>query len=76
MNDTQERALPVLFTEKEHCCGCSACYAVCPKHAIVMKTDEEGFLYPDVIPEKCIRCYQCIHVCIFKADQKKKGFLN
>ena len=76
MSDMQERSVPVLFTEKENCCGCSACYAVCPKHAIVMVKDEEGFLYPKVINEKCICCYQCINICIFKTDQKKKNFMN
>ena len=73
MNDPQESTLPALFTDKANCCGCSACFAVCPKRAIVMKTDEEGFLYPVVMQEQCIRCYRCINVCAFKADQRKKG---
>ena len=32
--------------DKKQCCGCSACVQRCPKQCIVMKEDEEGFLYP------------------------------
>lgn len=28
------RELPVLYKRKEECCGCTACYAICPKDAI------------------------------------------
>ena len=27
----------------QDCCGCTACYAICPKDAITMIEDEEGF---------------------------------
>ena len=30
---------------KEECTGCGACVSVCPKAAITMKPDDEGFLY-------------------------------
>ena len=39
---------PVLYTRKEDCCGCTACYAICPKEAISMVEDEEGFGYPQI----------------------------
>lgn len=48
---------------KEACCGCSACYAVCPKNAIRMVEDKEGFLYPQIDERKCIHCNSCIKVC-------------
>lgn len=38
-----EREIPVLYKRKEECCGCTACYAICPKEAISMVEDEEGF---------------------------------
>lgn len=38
--------IPILFKSKEDCCGCTACYAICPKMAISMVEDEEGFDYP------------------------------
>ena len=61
-----EKNIPVLYERKELCCGCTACYAICPKNAITMEPDEEGFLYPVVNEEKCVRCYQCWKVCPIK----------
>lgn len=58
--------LPILYKEKEECCGCSACFSICPKEAITMLPDEEGFEYPYIDADKCIRCYQCMRVCPFK----------
>ena len=71
-----EKNLPVLYEKRENCCGCTACFAICPVQAISMLPDEEGFLYPVVDAEKCIRCYKCISVCAFKKDQKEKGYLE
>ena len=71
-----EKNLPVLYEKRESCCGCTACFAICPVQAISMLPDEEGFLYPVVDAEKCIRCYKCIPVCAFKKDQKEKGYLE
>ena len=49
--------------DKKECCGCSACVQRCPKQCIVMKEDEEGFLYPVVDKEVCIDCGLCEQVC-------------
>lgn len=68
------KKLPVLYNRKEECCGCTACYAICPIEAITMMPDEEGFLYPIVDSEKCIRCYKCLFVCAFKEEQREKGY--
>ncbi len=57
---------PVLFSAKEDCCGCGACLAICPKSAIIMQYDEEGFDYPVIDESKCIRCHKCTRVCPFK----------
>lgn len=48
---------------KEYCCGCSACVSVCPKSCILMKSNQEGFLYPVLNTENCIRCGLCDSVC-------------
>lgn len=48
---------------KVECCGCEACYNVCPKNCIEMKSDEEGFLYPRVHQDTCINCGLCEKVC-------------
>ncbi len=70
--ETKKKQLPVLADKKEHCCGCTACYAACPVSAIEMQEDEEGFLYPVVDAALCIGCQKCLKVCVFKADQKAK----
>ena len=59
--------IPVLYERKELCCGCTACYAICPENAISMQSDEEGFLYPVIDESQCVRCYQCLKVCPIKA---------
>jgi len=72
--DTDKENTPSLYKNKKNCCGCSACYSVCPVNAISMVADEEGFLYPQTNEELCIRCYQCVQVCAFKADRMDKGY--
>lgn len=47
----------------ENCYGCTACYNICPKKAISMVENEEGFLYPVVDKDKCINCGLCRKVC-------------
>jgi len=46
-----------------NCCGCTACMNACPKAAIEMKEDFEGFLYPELDQSKCINCGLCEKVC-------------
>ena len=48
---------------KQLCCGCSACFNVCPTKCIEMVSDEEGFLYPNVNKDSCINCGKCEKVC-------------
>ena len=45
------------------CTGCGACVSICPKQAIAMQPDEEGFLYPKVDGEACISCDLCEKRC-------------
>ena len=45
------------------CTGCSVCANVCPRNAIEMKPDDEGFLRPVVDDEKCINCDVCVKSC-------------
>ncbi len=49
--------------DKSTCCGCSACKNICPKNAIEMISDNEGFLYPHINEDKCINCGLCKKVC-------------
>ena len=51
------------ITDKEQCCGCNACGDICPHKAISFKSDNEGFLYPDIDNSKCVDCGLCEIVC-------------
>ena len=46
----------------ERCTGCAACCNGCPKGAIRMVPDREGFLYPQVT-DGCVQCGHCTHIC-------------
>ncbi|EPD59547.1 hypothetical protein HMPREF1215_01155 [Coprococcus sp. HPP0074] len=63
-----------LYTKKEECCGCSACVNICPKHAIHMKPDTKGYLYPTIIQELCVECGLCEKVCPLKEQKKEDIF--
>lgn len=49
--------------DKSKCCGCFACYNICPKNCIDMIEDTEGFKYPKVNTENCVDCGLCQKVC-------------
>lgn len=63
-----KKEVPILFERKSDCCGCSACFAVCPQRAILMLEDAEGFEYPIIVEEKCIGCGMCLNVCPIKIN--------
>ena len=65
-------------TEKKKLCnGCGACALRCPKNAIEMLEDSEGFLYPHINKEKCINCGLCEKVCsnFNKSKQKSDAYI-
>lgn len=70
----EKKSVPQLYRRKEECCGCSACCAICPKDAISMIEDEEGFEYPNIDENKCIQCFMCLKVCPFKTQISDKSF--
>lgn len=51
------------FNLNENCCGCSACYNICPTDAITFQSNNEGFLMPLIDLEKCVDCHKCEKVC-------------
>lgn len=51
------------ITTLTNCTSCSACYSACPKSAILMVENNEGFLYPKVDADKCVECGLCEKVC-------------
>lgn len=46
-----------------NCYGCRACEQICPRKAIVMKENSEGFLYPILMEDQCTKCGMCYQVC-------------
>ena len=48
---------------KAECTGCGACVSICPRKAITMQPDEEGFLYPSVNGDLCVECDLCEKRC-------------
>lgn len=56
----------ILYKRKEDCCGCYACYSSCVKKAISFMVDEEGFEYPIIDYNKCVKCGLCLKVCPIK----------
>ena len=53
----------IQVSDKHNCCGCTACASICPKDAIQMQRDIEGFVYPLVNDSQCINCGLCEQVC-------------
>lgn len=51
------------------CYGCTACKSACPVDAIKMIEDKEGFIYPFIDKEKCIKCGMCEKVCTYKKSK-------
>lgn len=54
-----------------NCTSCGACGAVCPKDAIKIVLDKEGFYRPIVDDATCIDCSLCVKVC-YKFDEQLK----
>lgn len=53
----------IFIKNQEDCCGCGACVQKCPKHAITLSQDNEGFEYPIIDNNICIDCGLCLKVC-------------
>ena len=51
------------ISDKDSCCGCGACAAVCPQHCIRMEEDAEGFRYPVTETARCTGCGLCERIC-------------
>ena len=58
----------VLFKNKKTCCGCGACASICPKEAISMKPDNQGFIYPVIDSDLCVSCGVCKTVCAYQNE--------
>lgn len=58
----------------ENCTGCTACMSACPKSAITMVTDSQGFLRPKIDVSYCVDCGICERTCpvIHKMEVSKQ----
>lgn len=63
---------------KKDCCGCCACVDICLHKAISLKTDIEGFWYPEVNPDLCTNCGLCDKICpeLHIDELKKNDYLQ
>lgn len=60
----------------ERCCtSCQMCAAICPKNAITISLDKDGFYRPLVDSSLCINCSTCTKIC-YKFDKEIKSFEN
>ena len=66
---TDHPAFPL--PERGSCTGCGACASGCPKGAIHMLPDREGFLYPTVT-DACIQCGHCAHICPVRKQREPR----
>lgn len=54
-------------TVLHECTSCQMCAAVCPKDAISIHLNEDGFYRPSVDENRCVDCNLCVKVC-YKYD--------
>lgn len=47
----------------DRCTGCGACVSICPKNALTLFPDREGFYFPKVDRDLCINCHLCDKSC-------------
>ena len=53
----------MVICDEKLCSGCSECAFICPKNAVTMIADGEGFLRPFVDSDKCVECMLCRKKC-------------
>ena len=53
----------IKLASNTECTGCSSCYNCCPRSAISMIEDSEGFLLPQIDTDLCIECGLCEKRC-------------
>ena len=61
----------ITINDKEKCCGCESCKQICPTKCIQMRSDKEGFLYPQIDESKCISCGLCDKTCPEKLQKEE-----
>lgn len=60
---TEAAAAAPRLAPRGDCTGCSACMAVCPRDAIRMEPDADGFPHPALDAARCSGCRACERAC-------------
>ena len=61
-------------SSKDKCSGCGLCAIKCPKNAIKMDTDDNGFVYARIDKSKCINCNICKKICPYINKETTNSF--
>ncbi len=61
----------IQINDKVYCSGCYSCAEICPKSCIEMREDDEGFWYPFVKENECIKCGRCVVACPIISKKKQ-----
>ena len=70
----QEMKKNVSLLEKSKCYSCRSCFLSCPKGAITMEENTEGFFYPSVDEARCTGCGLCARRCPALSPRSAGGF--
>ena len=62
----------ISVNREQDCCGCTACEQTCKRHAITMKSDKKGFLYPVVNESLCNGCNLCNNICPIQIELEER----
>lgn len=62
----------ILSISWDHFSGCGYCANVCNLDAIEMKSDNHGFMHPNVNLNKCVQCGLCLEMCPYKLKEANK----
>lgn len=55
--------MTIEICNRSECTGCGLCSAICPKSAITMVMDFNGFSFPELDTKRCIECELCQSAC-------------
>lgn len=64
----------VSVIDRKKCFSCRSCVQTCPKNAIDMQENNEGFFYPSVNESKCVECGLCLKHCPSFESYEKNDF--
>lgn len=54
------------------CVGCRSCEQSCPKKCITIEENSEGFLYPVIAEDVCVKCGVCLKKCPINRNEKEE----